>query len=182
MSQGPPTDPPNGSPFSNEPPDGHRKKPFVEIVRPNAKNRWTVKGWCVSPHPVGVSVHWAGRNVVCTKNAGWCQLCENKIGSRWYGYLGVVANRSTKLFLIEITPSVYATVEQQLADNMTLRGTYLTLTRPSEKVNGRLAIEFGSTVPGDPAGFPAVPDLEAIVKRIYQLGDDEQEGVGDDPQ
>ena len=180
MSSAPPPNEPDRDPFSDEPPPSQRRKSYVEIVRPGPHNRFAVSGYLVSPKPVGLMVHWAGRNVICTKSSGWCQLCEAKVGARWYGYLAAVARSSTKLFLLEISPTVFATVKEFIASHQTLRGCFVTLSRPSEKINGRLSIDIKPSIPADPASFPAVPDLRSILGRIYQLTSTEEESQGDD--
>lgn len=143
------------------------------IVRCNRPERFKVAFYSLSTDVWGEEVHWGGKSHICTMPDKPCSRCDGGHKTRWYGYLAATNYDRTKLFIVELTPGIMPTVEAYFDRWGSLRGAYLTLTRPSHKDQGRLEIDIlRNDVAVSPNDLPPAFDLQKVLHKIYGLADD----------
>lgn len=156
------------SPLRNEPaPAPSETAPMIPIVRCNANERFNVRFVCLSEKIWGMNIHFAGKSKVCLAPTWPCEWCEQGKPFVWKGYLAAADQLGHKRFIVELTAGVVPDINRYLELWSSLRGRLITLTRPSAKPTGRLAIDIGSesTVTPEkhcPPCFRLVPVLEKI--------------------
>lgn len=114
---------------------------------------------------VGCLVHYhRGRSTPCTGKP--CMACEDNADRRWRGWLGVYAPKTTKQYILEITPACTKEIDQWFSDHRTLRGAMVAMCRIPKKANGRLHIDIRSS--GLPAlQLPEAPKVQDEMERLW---------------
>lgn len=160
-----------------DPPDSQDRGPRYLIVRCDKSERYHVPFFCLSNHVFGFVVHYVGRSVICGVGEEPCEWCAAGRAKRWVGYVAGMDESKQKRFLVELTAGVMPDVARFTQTWKTLRGHFLTLTRPSHRPTAKLRIDFaghGKYIPeGDcPKSFN-VPSSLAL---IYGLTHNEAKG------
>jgi len=148
-------------------PTEREAKQNYAILRANREQKFRLRFFCLSDDILGLEIHYAGRSIPCTSYLGSCKWCDLGRAKRWVGYIPACCEKRQNLFLAEVTPGVVPAIDRYVQQFGSLRGAYITLSRPTMRDNGRLdAIiqPLGSTLaPGDlPLCFDAVPVLAKI--------------------
>lgn len=142
--------------------------PYIPIVRCNEKERFQVRFVCLSEAVFGLNIHFARRSAVCLAPTHPCEHCDAGRKWEWKGYLPATDLGLSKRFLVEITNGVNPEIDRFLELWKSLRGRYITLTRPSGHANGRLAIDFATEASTVPAGnLPPCFSVADTLERIY---------------
>ena len=138
----------------------------IDIERCNRKNNFRLCFLSISPDIHGLEIHFAGRSQPCTMHEGFCPYCQERREKRWVGYLAALTIDRSRTYLAELTPAVVPTIVAILKQRETLRGSILTLERPSNRDTGRLKLSV-SPQPPDMEKLPPEPPVEEFLKHIY---------------
>lgn len=153
-----------------DPPSSNDRGPSFSIVRCNKAERYQVPFYCLSDNVFGFNVHYIGRSVLCNKALGECEFCKENRAIRWVGYLAATNETRQKLFLVEITAGVMPDIRRYRKTWTSLRGHFVTLSRPSMRPTGKLSIDFaghGKFLPD--ATCPKSFNVPSALARIYGL-------------
>jgi len=154
----------NDSIFSNTPDEGDEGMRY-QILRTGPKG---IKGPIVTSHdPVGLYTHWAGgRTLPCVRKK--CELCEQNVARRWYGFLMVYSLKQDRQYLFEYTAAAAATVVDYWERHRTLRGARLSGERQGARANGRLTLFLMPPMPEiDP--LPKAPNRVALLSQMWSV-------------
>lgn len=117
----------------------------------------------------GCRTHWAnGRTQPCM--AVDCPWHAAGIASVWHGYLPSLDPRTAEHILFEFTDTAAVRFIEAKKRYGTLYGVKFSVSRASQKPNGRVVVNFGGKVP-DPGSLLAEPAVLPILARIWRLDD-----------
>lgn len=151
---------------SPAPDDG--RKPFIPIVRCNAKNNYRVRAVIVSSQHYGTNTHYSGRTVPCLAPVRPCKFCDDKRAVRWLGYVHATDPvYRVKRFLLELTPGVVPTIQRYVDQFGTLRNSYVELTRSTPHPTARLQIELTPHAGCTPGELPVEGNIADDLWRLW---------------
>lgn len=120
---------------------------------------------------LGARIHfWNSRSQPCT--APNCTPCEQNHRPRWTGWLFVLAPRTGKQVMLEVTAAAAEEVDRYFREHRTLRGAALAGYRKPKKPNGRLVLQLKkSTTPVET--LPKAPDLAPLLLKMWGVNEAE---------
>lgn len=161
-------------------PQDDEQRVSYPIVRCDQSERFKLEFWSLSKNIHGFYVHYAGRSKICTKPFGHCDLCDAGKPNRWVGYLSATDLHRQKRFLVELTPGVMGVVSNYLEQYETLRAGWFTLTRPSQRPTGKLALMIAHCPHGlNPSDLPPAFDMAPVLGKIYGWFDPRTDRIED---
>ncbi len=160
-----------------DPPSSQDRGPRYLIVRCDKTERYHVPFFCLSDRVFGFNVHYVGRSVICGLEDGPCDWCAKGRAKRWVGYVAAMDESKQKRFLVELTAGVMDDVRRYRKTWQTLRGHFVTLTRPSHRPTAKLRIDFAGHGKYLPEGdCPKSFDVSSSLALIYGLTKSEVKG------
>lgn len=121
---------------SSKPPEFIRTVPVV-TVRPNDDPRFII----LSDSLFGLNCHWTGRQTTpCIGERSECKYCKAEDPKRWRGWLHVVAMRTMRTCILELTVQGGAELLSQLTDGE-LRGQVIEVKRERPSIHAPLNVQ-----------------------------------------
>jgi hypothetical protein len=149
--------------WTDLPDDGLDPKPDILSPKPGK----TLDLVILSDRVLGVETHFVGgRTKPCCGDECSCIGCQQKLQTRWKGYLVVWIANGTPQAIAELTTEAFRRCPPFHSSKTSLRGRKLKLTRPAGKPNGRVKAEVGDFVLGW-QNLPLALDLECALYRIW---------------
>jgi len=150
----------------------------LPIWRPSARGQ---NGSIItSPDWIGLYTHWhGGRTVPCRRQR--CKPCEEKLGRRWGGFIGLWNPRSGSQVLWHFPPGVVPTLTAALKQRGTVRGLEAVILRTNARPNGPVLLRL---LGNDQQGMviPDAPMIWHCLCRIWQLESPMEDMTGAVPQ